>query len=619
MPPVLPTRSIDDRLRALEERVDLLFRMLIAARDLPPGQTPPVEPLAAPVSGAPAPQPPAPAPAPRVVRERISVEAWIGRYGTLALAALTILLGVGAFLSWAITSGRLGPWARVALGALGAAALASVGASLRRSPGTKAFGNILLALGLAVVHVCAWGAGPRLQLVSPAAALAVAALASAALASLALREDEQALFNVGFGGALIGPFVTSRTSTPESAWFLLGYGLIVLAAGLFAARSRAWRNPPVVFILACGLYTASASAMTSASDAALALTPGVFAILCACLALGAIPRELGARWATAALLVAATFVASRVVDGNDAWSYAGLATLVFVTALAAAWRDQDNPLTRLVAVWVIPIWTLFLVVDVLDGHALEPWLPAAWAAALAGAAWPLAASARKTHLTTAALCGGGVFLLVFEDQALMLTLSLSGYAAAVSLVMARLHEPSLAFGAVAWLVVATFLGFIELTSRTAYAYRPFLTLPSLGALAYSTAWVLLSFLLYPLIAKSRPKDTLPADIVRVAASLAVLLWGRQELVEAFSADASVLLLIVYYAVAGVALIFVGRLRQSPTLRRAGLALGIYAALKAVLEASALDIGFRVGSYLLSGLFLLAVAYWYRKTNDGASE
>jgi uncharacterized membrane protein len=92
------------------------------------------------------------------------------------------------------------------------------------------------------------------------------------------------------------------------------------------------------------------------------------------------------------------------------------------------------------------------------------------------------------------------------------------------------------------------------------------------------------------------------------------LWGREELSRAYSDDAAVLLLIVYYAIAGLALIYLGRVRVSANLRRAGLALAIYAALKAVLEASGLDIGYRVGSYLLAGVFLLGVAYWYRITS-----
>ena len=54
------------------------------------------------------------------------------------------------------------------------------------------------------------------------------------------------------------------------------------------------------------------------------------------------------------------------------------------------------------------------------------------------------------------------------------------------------------------------------------------------------------------------------------------------------------------------------------LRHVGLGLAIFAALKAIAEASSLDIGLRVGSYFLAGLFLLAVAYWYRERDTDRS-
>ena len=99
-----------------------------------------------------------------VARRSLDFESLIGRYGTLALASLTILLGAGAFLSWAIAQGKIGPELRVILGALGAAVVAAVGWRLRRG-GSMRFGSTLLALALALVHVDAWGAGPSLQLV----------------------------------------------------------------------------------------------------------------------------------------------------------------------------------------------------------------------------------------------------------------------------------------------------------------------------------------------------------------------------------------------------------------------------------------------------------------------
>ena len=122
-------------------------------------------------------------------KRALDFEALIGRYGTLALASLTILLGAGAFLSWAIANSKIGPELRVILGALGAAVVGAVGWRLR-TRGSMRFGNTLLALALALVHVDAWGAGPYLGLVSSPVALSIAAARSRARpAGGAVRHD----------------------------------------------------------------------------------------------------------------------------------------------------------------------------------------------------------------------------------------------------------------------------------------------------------------------------------------------------------------------------------------------------------------------------------------------
>jgi uncharacterized membrane protein len=634
--------SSDDRLRALEARVDLLTNEVAKLRDVVAqmlGTSPAAPPIAQPNEAAPvleiersavdaasldarparAPRAPVrPTPPPqrsgrRATFDRNDLEAWIGRYGTLALASITILLGVGAFLSWAIASGRLGPSARVILGAIGAVALAVVGWRLRRRPGAERFGSILLALALAVVHVVAWGAGPKLQLVPWYGALAIAALASAALSWLALREEEQTLFNVGFGGALLAPFVTSTESVPEHAWRLLGYGLLVLGAGVFGARGKTWSQPPLVFVLGCAVYTASAAAVTDGSAAPLIYAPGVFALACAWLALALMPGTAGARTSLAALTIETIFLVGRMLDGNEAVAYAGFAALTLGTSLIAVARDAELRRSLLVGAFAVPAGSAFVAMAALEptGRAAQGIATAAWTIAVAAFGWGAPARSRAVHLATATLIGGAAFPLVLRDEPQAMILGWSLYCVATAFAMAKLRSPSIAVGTVVWLVVAAAMSFTELSVRTDYQYTPFLTIESFGALACAGAWIVTSYLMQSLVGSEPDKRLTPAGLLRLGAALVTFLWGRQELARAYSPDASVLLLIVYYAVAGLALIFLGRVRGSPNLRRSGLALAIYAALKAVFEASGLEIGFRVGSYLLAGVFLLGVAYWYR--------
>jgi hypothetical protein len=263
------------------------------------------------------------------------LEAVVGRYGTVAVAALLILMAVGAFLTWAIATFTISPTARVGVGALGAAALAAVGVWLRRrgtavaagasrapaaaretgpntdvdtGEGTQRFGDVLLALSLAVTHVVAWAAGPFLGIVPPAAALAVAAAASAALAALARRGRQQALFLVGVGGALVAPFVTSGIT--GNALSLRVYGWLVLSSALLAVptgpeRARRWDAALRLLGIGGAVYTAAhlqdALGVAAIGDpAGLGLgrwtlrrdLPALFALACA-----AVPLARAAWWA----------------------------------------------------------------------------------------------------------------------------------------------------------------------------------------------------------------------------------------------------------------------------------------------------------------------------------
>jgi hypothetical protein len=151
----------------------------------------------------------------------------------------------------------------------------------------------------------------------------------------------------------------------------------------------------------------------------------------------------------------------------------------------------------------------------------------------------------------------------------------------------------------------------QLASRQAYAYTPFGTRSSASALCVTGGLVAAGLLLG--MGKGAP-SRLADRAVRIGAFVGfAILWGRMEVAGAWSPDLAVFLLIAYYAACGLASILVGQRYAVGRLRLAGLALAIYAAVKAIAEAS--EIGgllLRVGAYGAVGVFLLAAGYLYRE-------
>ncbi|MBX6331794.1 MAG: DUF2339 domain-containing protein, partial [Gemmatimonadaceae bacterium] len=376
----------------------------------PESAPPPPEPSAGPAGSEPYRPPPF---VPRPKPEAVDLEALIGRYGTIALAALAILMGAGAFLTWAIAHGLLGPVQRVILGAIGAAMLGGVGAWLR-GRGTVRFGNTVLALALALVHLDAWAAGPRLHVVSPTLALAAAALASVALATLALSASDESLFSVGLGGALLAPFVTSTGG--GTAPMLATYGWIVIAGGIAALRERQWRVALFILGAACAVYAAAAADLASAMSPSPWLdrhTATLFALACAAAALLWGAHAVRARLALAFLLVAmlAQLPADTSTDHlRSAIPLALAGTLLAYAALRAGVPAGEVP-WRLAGAMFAPLGFLAGAV----GALVRPDTPTGAAIA---AGWTLLALAmawadderRGLHLAAAAFASGaGVF------------------------------------------------------------------------------------------------------------------------------------------------------------------------------------------------------------------
>ncbi|MCC6929993.1 MAG: DUF2339 domain-containing protein [Gemmatimonadaceae bacterium] len=600
---------------------DELRRMASApsssAQQAPPAPLPPVPPRS-PRAGS-APSAAAWSPSFRYL-ERENLESLIGRYGTLALAAFTILMGVGAFVGWAVRNGLIGPEVRVALGSVAAIGVAMVGLRLRRGDSPR-FGSVLLALALAIMHVVCWGAGPLLQVVPGAVALVVAAASSAALSTLAIREEDQSLFNIGFGGALLAPFVTStRTGDPV---LLLLYGGFVLAAGMRAMRDRAWARTPFVLGLGVAAYTAAASGQLADEETMVrAVAPALFAVAVAWLSILLVQGRARERVAVTALLAALGAIAN--MHPLPAWQAIRppLAALVTISGFLVLTAQGATRWMGVLVGLVIPAGSWLVAISPLQGVDARPdgITSLLWAVGCAVAAWYDRDGARRWTAFTATAIGGMALVILLEGNDQATAIALAGYAAAVSLVLRQVPLGGIAFAAGGWLSVATALAFHLLDRRDDWLPRPFLTSASGVAAVVCAAWFVFAWNWARMgMAAGSAAFDLRRNLARILGAVVTFAWVHVELQHTVSLDVSTFLLVAYYAVTGVAAIGVGRARAIPPLRHVGLALAVLAAIKAMLATSSLGIGWRVGGYLLAGAFLLGVAYWYRGRGAGPGE
>ncbi len=554
------------------------------------------------------------------------VESLIGRYGTLLLGALLLVMGAGVLVSWAVQHIQFRPVARVVLGLVGGAILAGIGMRLR-ARGSRPFGNTLLGISLALVHVDAWGAGPSLHVISNLTALMMAALASAALAFLAWRTKEQALFVFGVGGAFLAPFVTADKR--GDVVMLLVYGWVVLTLALWGLRGRSWTVAARVLTVAASLCVlAAASGDWGGASRTMRDAPTAFAILCALTALVIGPLPLWPSlmrtyvWVGVGALIIRSF---RPEHSGDVILLAASGTFVVYLAQLrqGATRSQwlvtalGAPLAFLAVAVATPEWGFTLA------HA---GLAAAWSAAALVAASD-SRELRDAHLFVGALASGYAVVAASEsvpvgaDMRMTLDAVLLALHAGIFGAFARrTREPLRLLAPALGLAFATALAFDRLSARPAYAYAPFFTLASLAMACVVAGWMVVTLHARQMLPVERAETMQPPAMFTFGAAAVAFLWGREELSRSFTPDIAIFLVILYSAAAGVTAILAGRRWQSSGARRAGLAIAVYAALKAVYQTSDLEnAGLRIGAYVLVGSFLLGVAFLYRAAGESSAD
>jgi hypothetical protein len=553
----------------------------------------------------------------------------------MAIATVLVLFGVGAFLSWAIRNGLLGPTGRVIFGYAVAGGIAFGGIRIRLR-GTREFGNVLLAMALGVVHLVCWRAGPILHVIPSPVALGIGFLASVMLAEFALRHEEEGLCAIGFGGAMLAPFIAGDSHGNRNA--LAAYGVVVVALAAAALGSRSWKVARGVAMWGVIIFTIGSGTGTAASSPPQWIATRLWVLTPAIMAAALVPfthadhRRSMLRVSAGALLLGALFRADKYPADTASLLITLAGTLLIIAAL-----DLTRPTTleregpgaaldlrlidraTLLDAFLIPVG-LFIATIAAAAH-LDSLTSAAVALIFAGAAIFMTHRTRgepeaRRYASTASLIALWIVPAAFVDQGLA---RIAGSAAVGILLMqtaARLGRLPFVAGAGGSFMTASIFALDWLDRRPGFQYIPFVTLESVGAAIAVAGW----FLGARMIARPNVLPELDAklrgklrEVALSGAALTAFAWGVFEFDGAWNRTAATALLIVYYAAAGALAIYVGRLRDAAYLRIAGLAVALWAAWKALVEAIGLpNVAVRVTVFFAVAAFLVGIGYWYRR-------
>jgi uncharacterized membrane protein len=159
---------------------------------------------------------------------------WLNRIGIAAL-----LIGVSYFLKFAFDNNWIGPAGRVTIGLLAGIAIV-VWSERFRAKGYKAFSYSLKAVGIGAMYLSLWAAFQVYSLVPSGVAFVMMLAVTAATAAMAWTQDAQILAAFALTGGFSTPLLLSTGQNREIALF--AYVTILDLATLVLVRFKPWRR-----------------------------------------------------------------------------------------------------------------------------------------------------------------------------------------------------------------------------------------------------------------------------------------------------------------------------------------------------------------------------------------
>ena len=492
---------------------------------------------------------------------------WVG--------GIAVVLGVVFFLVMAANRGWIDETTRVLLAFAGSTALLGAGLWLHEQHGRTQAALAVVATAIAALYVTLTAATQLYDLVDPVLALVFAGLVGAVGTAIAIRWDEEVVAAIGILGALLAPaLVNAGTDSASLAFMAIA---LLSAVGVLLWRRWSWLGIAAFVVsvpqLLAWLY--------DEYDERLALSLAVLAAFWLVYVVAAIGYELRVPTAKLRASSASLLLADAVLLAGAGWAmledtdHGGAATAWVIGAAAVhivgGVPAYGGRMSKEIAALIMAVGTALAALGLalaIDGPALV----AAWAAESLVLAWAARrfGDPRGQAAAVAFFVLAGAHTVMFEAPPDAL----------------RHGVDDLGLAALAVAIVGT----------AAAALSRLVTLPDLR-----TAFL------------------------GVAAAAAVYLPSL-AIVSAFEGDelepgqTPQVVLSAFWAVAGLAGIVVGLLRDVRVLRLGGLALLLVAAAKVFLyDLSELESIYRALSFIALGLLLLGGAFAYQRIRSETAQ
>ena len=514
---------------------------------------------------------------------------WLNRIGIAAL-----LIGVSYFLKFAFDDNWIGPAGRVSIGLLAGIGVV-IWSERFRAKGYKAFSYSLKAVGVGALYLSLWAAFQLYSLIPSSAAFVMMLAVTTATAAMALTQDAQLLAAFALTGGFSTPLLLSTGQNREVALF--SYVILLDLGTLFLVMFKPWRRLLVMsYVGTLLLYVGWYSSFYSRDQLSLTLffATVFFAIFAIAPLVTLQPKGEAALLASIPAILAfvnavsyflQAYVMIEEVDKTlMAWFALGLAAVYIFLSRQVDTRKITPGATQILHFLHLAVALGFITVAIpirLDAH----WITIGWFVEAGVLLW--VADRIKSELLNAfalaALVLGVARLLVidnFSTTQLIFNLRMATFAVALAVLGAlawyasrRSDDAARAVAAVA-VVALNVLALIALSHEVAdYYSRQMMELPP-----------------------TRGQWT-PAYSIE---------WRRVQIAREFTYSA------LFMAYGGM-LMVIGFLRRSAFVRWQALLLIAATIVKVfVSDVSQLDKGYRIVSFIVLGMLLLAISFVYQR-------